>query len=69
MEWKVGKDLRVFSAYPYRAEKVRDKYKPYRYTQDPISKRWTMELLGKYTEFEDVDKAAEDDKKQGRLFE
>jgi hypothetical protein len=68
MELKVGKDLRIFSAYPYRVEKVRDKYKLYRYTQDPISNRWTMELLGKYTEFEDVDKAAEDDKKQGRLF-
>lgn len=68
MEWKVGKDLRVFSAYPYRVEKVRDRFKLYRYTQDPISNRWTMEFLGKYAEFEDADLAAEADKRQGRLF-
>lgn len=68
MEWKVGKDLRIFSAYPYRVEKVRDKYKLYRYTQDPITNRWTMNLLGKFEQFEDADREAEADKKQGRLF-
>lgn len=68
MDWRTGNDLRLFTCYPYRIEKIRDKYKLYRYTQDSISKRWTMELLGKYTEFEDADRAAEDDKKQGRLF-
>lgn len=68
MEWKVGKDLKIFSAYPYRVEKVRDKYKLYRYTQDPITNRWTMNLLGKFEQFEDADRAAEADKKQGRLF-
>jgi hypothetical protein len=68
MEWKVGKDLKIFSAYPYRVEKVRDKYKLYRYTQDPITNRWTMNLLGKFEQFEDADREAEADKKQGRLF-
>ena len=68
MEWKVGKDLKIFSAYPYRGEKVRDKYKLYRYTQDPITNRWTMNLLGKFEQFEDADREAEADKKQGRLF-
>ena len=68
MEWKVGKDLKIFSAYPYRVEKVRDKYKLYRYTQDPITNRWTMNLLGKFEQFEDADLAAEADKRQGRLF-
>jgi hypothetical protein len=68
MEWKVGKDLKIFSAYPYRVEKVRDKYKLYRYTKDPITNRWTMNLLGKFEQFEDADREAEADKKQGRLF-
>jgi hypothetical protein len=68
MEWKVGKDFKIFSAYPYRVEKVRDKYKLYRYTQDPITNRWTMNLLGKFEQFEDADREAEADKKQGRLF-
>ena len=69
MDWKTGNDLKIFSCYPYRIEKVRDKYKLYRYTRVPIDGRWTMCLLGKFEHFEDAAKAAEDDKKQGRLFE
>lgn len=69
MDWKTGNDLKLFTCYPYRIEKVRDKYKLYRYTRTPIDGRWTMNLLGKFEHFEDAAKAAEDDKKQGRLFE
>ena len=95
MDWKTGNDLKIFSCYPYRIEKVREKYKLYRYTRVPIDGRWTMCLLiekvrekyklyrytrvpidgrwtmcllGKFEHFEDAAKAAEDDKKQGRLF-
>ena len=36
MDWKTGNDLKIFSCYPYRIEKVREKYKLYRYTRVPI---------------------------------
>lgn len=68
MEWKTDSIGKIFSAYPYRIEKIRNKFKLYRYVKNPIDDRWTMSLLGKFEEFTDAAAAAEADKKQGRLF-
>lgn len=68
MEWKESFDgkIQVFKSFPYQIEKARYKYKLYRFMRR--GNIWTMQLIGKYIELYDAEKAAEEDAKQLTLW-
>lgn len=67
MEWRTDSTGKIFSSYPYRIEKVRYVYKLYKFVKSG-TKTYIMKQLGKFKEFEDATKAAEQDKKQLSLW-
>lgn len=67
MSWRSDATGKVLTCYPYRIEKVRNRFKLYKYVQIPID-HWSMKLLGKYEEIDDAKAAAAADKEQQSLW-
>ena len=66
MEWRCDSELRIFSSFPYRVEKIRNYYKLFKHVKSG-EKSWTMIPVDKFESPRDAMMAAEKDKTQNTL--
>lgn len=66
MEWRCDSELKIFSSFPYRVEKIRNHYKLFKHIKSG-EKSWTMISVDKFESPRDAMIAAEKDKSQTML--
>ena len=66
MEWRCDSELKIFSSFPYRVEKIRNYYKLFKHIKSG-DKSWTMVSIAKFDNVRDAMLQAEKDKSQNTL--